>query len=284
MEKAYDHVSWKFLLVVVKKMGFGERRIKWIEWCISTVRFSVLINGSPSGFFQNSRGLRQGDPLSPYLFVITMEVLSCLLRRVISGGFLSRWRVRGRGGEGILISHLLFADDTLVFCEESHDQLTYLSWLLMWFEACSGLRVNLEKSELIPVGRVHDIEDLTLELGCKVGGLPLGAPFKSEVVWDGVEEKFRKRLAIWKRQYISKGGRLTLIRSTLSSMPIYFMSLFYLPRKVRLRLEKFQRDFLWGGGALVQKPHLVRWNLVCLERKKGGLGVRILALMNKALE
>ena len=119
MEKAYDHVSWKFLLVVVKKMGFGERRIKWIEWCISTVRFSVLINGSPSGFFQSSRGLRQGDPISPYLFVITMEVFSCLLRRAISGGFLSGWRVRGRGGEGILISHLLFADDILVFCEES---------------------------------------------------------------------------------------------------------------------------------------------------------------------
>ena len=142
--------------------------------------------------------------------------------------------------------------------------MTYLSWLLMWFEACSGLKINLEKSELIPVGRVHNIEGLALELGCKVGrlpsyylGLPLGAPFNSLAVWDGVEERFPRRLAMWKRQYISKGGRLTLIRSTLSSMPLYFMSLFYLPRKVRLRLEKIQRDFLWGGGALVQKPHLV---------------------------
>ncbi|RVW49339.1 LINE-1 reverse transcriptase-like [Vitis vinifera] len=253
IEKAFDHVGWKFLLTVLKQMGFGQRWIMWIEWCISTVRYSVLINGSPSGFFQSSRGLRQGDPLSPYLFVIAMEVFSCLMRRAISGGFLSGWRIRGRGGEGIMISHLLFADDTLVFCEESQDQLTYLSWLLMWFEACSGLKVNLEKSELIPVGRVTDIEDLALELGCKVGGLPsrylglpLGAPFKSEVVWDCVEERFRKR-------------------------------------KVRMRLEKIQRDFLWGGGALEQRPHLVRWNLVCLEKKKGGLGVRNLALMNKAL-
>ena len=127
--------------------------------------------------------------------------------------------------------------------------MTYLSWLLMWFEACSGLRINLEKSEMIPVGRVLNIEGLTLELGCKVGripscylGMPLGVAFNSLAMWDGAEERFRRRLAMWKRQYISKGGRLTLIRSTLSSMPIYFMSIFYLPRKVRLRLEKIQRE------------------------------------------
>ncbi|RVW77972.1 hypothetical protein CK203_048254 [Vitis vinifera] len=91
--------------------------------------------------------------------------------------------------------------------------MTYLSWLLMWFEACSGLRINLEKSELILVGRVHGIEDLALELGCRVGGLPscylglpLGPPFKSSAVWDGIKERFRKRLAMWKRQYISKEG------------------------------------------------------------------------------
>ena len=146
-----------------------------------------------------------------------------------------------------------------MFCEESQDQLTNLSWLLMWFEACSGLRVNLEKSELIPAGRVNDIEDLALELGCKVGGLPsyylglpLGAPFKSEVVWDSVEERFQKRLTMWKRQYISKGGRLTLIRSNISSLPVYFMSLFFLPRKVRLRLEKIQRDSC-GGEVLLNR-------------------------------
>ena len=78
-------------------------------------------------FFQSSRELRQGDPLCPYLFVIVMEVFSCLLRRATSGGYLSGWRVRGRSGEGILISDLLFADDTLVFCEASQDRMTYLS-------------------------------------------------------------------------------------------------------------------------------------------------------------
>ncbi|RVW96306.1 putative ribonuclease H protein [Vitis vinifera] len=195
-----------------------------------------------------------------------MEALSCLLKRAKEGGFLSGWQLSGRGGGGVEITHLLFADDTLVFCEPSTDQVSYLSWLLMWFEAMSGLKVNLDKSEIIAVGRVENVEEVALEFGCKVSrlpstylGLPLGARFKEVATWDGVEERLRKRLSIWKRQYISKGGRMTLIRSTLSSMPIYCMSLFQMPRSVSLRLERIQRDFLWGGGALERKPHLVEW-------------------------
>ena len=160
-------------------------------------------------FFQSSRGLRQGDPLSPYLFVIAIEVFSCLLKRAMDGGFLLGYRVKGRSGEGVQISHLLFADDTLVFCQASQDQMTHLSWQLTWFEVV--LRINLEKSKLIPVGRVENIDDLPMEFGSRVGnlpstylGLPLGAPFKSVTVWDGVEERFHRRLAMWKRQYISK--------------------------------------------------------------------------------
>ena len=88
---------------------------------------------------------------------------------------------------------------------------------------------------------------------------------------------------MWKRQYISKGGRITLIRSTLSNLPIYFMSIFHLPRAVRMRLEKIQKDFLWGDGSLEQKPHLVRWPIVCDDKSKGGLRVKSLGLLNKAL-
>ena len=133
----------------MKKMGFGEKWIGWIKWCITTASFSMLVNDTSTGFFQSSRGLRQGDPLSPYLFVITMEVFSCFLKRAMDGGFPSSCRVKSRSEEGVQISHWLFANDTLVFCQASQDHLTYLSWLLMWFEVVSGLRINLEKSELI---------------------------------------------------------------------------------------------------------------------------------------
>ena len=167
--------------------------------------------------------------------------------------------------------------------------MTYLSWLLMWFEAISGSKINLAKSEVIPMGSVDNVEELSLELGCKIGalpssypGLPLGAQHNSVAVWDVIEERFRRRLALWKRQYISKGGRLTLFRNTLSSLPIY-MFLFQLPRRVKLMLEQIQRDFLWGGGSLEKKPHPVKWASVCSDKNEGGLGVRGFYNLNRAL-
>ena len=163
----------------------------------------------------------------------------------------------------------------------------------MWFKALLRLKINLDQSELmIPTSRVNHVEELVLELGCKEDklpatylGLPLVAPFRSVAAWDGVEERFRKRLSMWKRQYISKGGRLTLINSTLSSFSIYFMSLFNIPRKVKLRLEKVQRDFL-RRRELEEKCILWchRWDVFREEKRGGGeLGIRHLSLLNKAL-
>ena len=122
----------------------------------------------------------------------------------------------------------------------------------------------MEKSTVLAVGGVENLDELALELGCKTGSLPttylgvsLGMRRNSISMWDGVEERFRTKLSIWKRQFISKGGRLTLIRSTLLNLPIYIMSLFHLPKGVKSRLEKIQRDFLWGSGNLERKIHLV---------------------------
>ena len=250
IEKAYDQINWNCILKVMQKIGFGTKWIRWIKRCITTY-FSGLINGSPEGFFNSTKGLRQGDPLSPYLFVIGMEVFSNLVDKAASGGFLTGFNIANRQGEEEQITHLLFADDTLVFCNDTREQLAYLSWVLLWFEAIFGLKINLEKSSILPVGIVENLEDLAAELGCRKGnlpttylGLPLGMKRKSIQVWDRVEERFRKKLALWKRQYISKGGSLTLIKRTLSNLPIYTMSLYRMPIGIKLRLEKFRRNFL----------------------------------------
>ena len=212
----------------MEKMGFGSKWIRWIRWCISTACFFVLVNGSPSSFFHNSRGLRQRDPLSPYLFILAKETLSRLLSRAKDGGFINGFLVRGRNGVGVEVSHFLFVDDTLIQCDASKENLEYLSWVFIWFEVCLGLKINLRKSEMLPVGNVPNLKEFAEVLGCKVGAIPttylgllVGAPYKFSKVWEGMEERFQKRLAWWKRQYLSTDRRWTLIKSTLSSLLIY---------------------------------------------------------------
>ena len=115
---------------VMQKMGFGSRWLGWMWQCISTAKFSVLVNGVPTGFFPSTKGLRRGEPLSPYLFVMGLEVLSALIRRVVEGGNLEGCRIWGRRRSNLNISHLFFADDAVVFYEAKKEHLTHLSCIL----------------------------------------------------------------------------------------------------------------------------------------------------------
>jgi hypothetical protein len=290
MEKAYDHVDWNFLLYLLRRCGFGERWCGWITHCISTVHFSVLINGVPAGFFGSSRGVRQGDPLSPFLFVLVMEAFSRMLGAFISRGLISGFTVGAREPNQVNVSHLLFADDTLVFCGADESQIRHVGALLVCFEAAAGLKVNMSKSALIPVGSQGEVGQLAEALGCGVGelplkylGLPLGASFKLKEMWADLEDSMARRLAPWKRLYLSKGARVTLIKSTLSNLPTYMMSLFPIPALVAKRIEKIQRDFLWGGMNDEAKFHLVDWAKVCSPIDEGGLGIRNMRRFNQAL-
>ena len=110
-----------------------------------------------------------------------MEVFSILIDKAVAEGFLSGFKFANISGEMVQISHLLFADDTLVFCRDSKEQMTHLCWILLWFEAFSGLNINLEKSCVMPVGNVEDIEGMALELGCKRNGCRFGCLSASRV-------------------------------------------------------------------------------------------------------
>ena len=109
VEKAFDHVNWRFLMQLLEKGGFSAKWRQWIFFCISTVRFSILINGFPCGFFESSRGLRQSDPLSPLLFVLVMEALGRMLDKAFYDGHMSGFGVGSEEGRSLSVSHLLFA-------------------------------------------------------------------------------------------------------------------------------------------------------------------------------
>ena len=250
----------------------------------------MLIKKFTNNFFGSSRGLRQGDPLSPLLFDIVMEALSCMLDVAASAGQLSGFSMGGTAGSLVMVSHLLFADDTLIFCDADPSQITNLRAILARFEEVSGLHINLGNSELVPVGGVHNLEDLVGLLECgqsslplKYLGLPLGAKFKDLSIWNPILERMERRLVGWKRMYLSIGGKLTLIKSSLSSLPTYFLSLLPLLGKVAKRREKLQRDFLWNRIGGEPKIHLVNWAKVCRPLQVGGLGIRRLGNFNSAL-
>ena len=165
--------------------------------------------------------------------------------RAIHGGYISRFLVGMDEVNSLLVSHLLFVDNALIFYNVDLVQLEYLRHVFTWFQAVSGLRANLHKSEMVLVGDVPNLEELVAVLGCKLAtlpmtylGLPLGAKF-STTIWNLVIEKMERRLVRWKCFYLFKGGKLTLIKHTLSNLPTYFLSLFHLPSDVAL-----QRDFL----------------------------------------
>jgi hypothetical protein len=226
MEKAYDHVNWNFLLYLLRRCGFGEKWCLWIKQCILTARFLVLINGAPFGYFGSSRGVRQGDPLSPFLFVLVMEAFSRMIGAITSRGLISGFSVGSSEQTRAIVSHLLFVDDTLVFCGAEESQIRHIGALLVCFKAVSGLKVNLSKSALIPVGSLNVVDQLVGLLGSGISSLPLkylglqlGASFKLKTMWAELEELMARRLAPWKMMYLSKGGRVMLIKSTLSNLP-----------------------------------------------------------------
>ncbi|XXG72211.1 hypothetical protein AAC387_Pa07g1359 [Persea americana] len=223
-------------------------------------------------------GIRQGDPLSPFLFTIVVEALSLLLLKAKELGIISGFEI---GHNGETITHLQFANDTILFTSSNREEVLALRRILCCFQLVSRLKVNISTSLLVGIGcSKESTKELADIIGCKAGrlpilylGLPIGAKQRSKLVWDPVIANFERKLSSWKKQYLSLGGRITLINSCLSNLPVYYMSLFRMPKMVIERLDCLRRDFLWEGQGNKKRLHLVKWSEVIKPKKNGGLGI-----------
>ncbi|GKV14960.1 hypothetical protein SLEP1_g25758 [Rubroshorea leprosula] len=206
----------------------------------------------------------------------------------VSKGFFCGAKI----GEGELeISHLQFADDTLFMGEATENNIWTVKCIMRAFELVSGLKVNYRKSSLIGINTDDEwIEKMAWLLSCKTDvlpckylGVPLGANPRRLVTWKPLIETFRRKLSAWKGRFLSLGGRITLINSMLSSLPVFLMSFYLLPKQVIYELDKIRRNFLWGGAKEGRKIAWVSWDRVCYSKKEGGLGVKNLRWFNMAL-
>ncbi|KAM0069892.1 putative RNA-directed DNA polymerase [Helianthus debilis subsp. tardiflorus] len=287
-EKAYDNVSWCFVLDILRQMGFPDIWCNWIAGILKSASSSVLVNGSPTFIFKCEKGVRKGDPLSPFLFLIVMEALSCMFDRAKEEGIIKGICTPNAGP---IITHLLYADDALVMGEWSKEEVLNIVRILRFFHVCSGLKINIDKSNLYGIGvGVEESNELASVLGCKSDSLPfkylglkVGANMNRVSNWQPVFDIFRSRLAKWKSNLLSIGGRVVIIKSVLESLPTYYFSLYKAPKKVIADLEAMIKNFLWGGSSDVRKTHWVAWDRVARHKKEGGLGLNKLKEVNISL-
>ncbi|KAL2224164.1 UNVERIFIED_CONTAM: hypothetical protein Sindi_2992100, partial [Sesamum indicum] len=252
IRKAYDTVEWDFLLAVLQLFGFPPTFTRWIEECVTTTSFSIGLNGKPHGFFAGARGLRQGDPLSPYLFVLVMEALHLgFLQRIEQDmQFTYHWKC-----ESSKVFQMGFADDLLLLCKADLDSIRVFKEGLDWFAELSGLRLNVQKSHLIISRSAQNLKDQMLDiLGFQEGHLPmryLGLPLISSRLTisdcQPLISKIDARINGWEGISLSYAGRVQIIKSVLSALSLYWASAFILPKKVISEIEKRLRTFLWKG-------------------------------------
>ncbi|XP_071740498.1 uncharacterized protein [Rutidosis leptorrhynchoides] len=288
LDSAFDCIEWDFLFNTMHHMGFGPKWISFIRACLSSSSISILINGSPTSEFVPERGIRQGDPISPFLFIIVAEGLNILTKRALSNGHLQGLKI---GHDNLVITHLQYADDTIFFGEWNKRNAKYISKLLKCFENISGLKVNFRKSKLYGIGTsTFETEQMANYINCTAGstpftylGLPIGVPTSHTSSWQPIVEKFDKRLSDWAAKSVSFGGRLTIIKSILSSIPLYYFSLFHAPATILKVLESKRRKFFWGGSSNDNKINWIKWDQIILPYEKGGLNVGSLLAKNISL-
>ncbi|WVZ79237.1 hypothetical protein U9M48_026841 [Paspalum notatum var. saurae] len=287
-EKAYDKVKWPFLFQTLRMKGFSPKWISWVKSFIMGGSVAVNVNDDVKKFFQTKKGLQQGDPLCPLLFNIVADMLAILINGAKEHGQVSGVVPHLIDGG---LSILQYADDTIIFMENDLEKARNMKLLLCAFEQVSGLKINFHKSEILCFGNARDSLESYLELfGCKQGDFPikyLGMPIHFKKLrnsdWNIVEERVEKRLASWKGKHLSIGGRLTLINSVLSSLSMYMMSFFAIPKGVLKKLNYFRSRFFWQGDESKRKYRLARWNILCQPNDQGGFGIHDLNIKNTAL-
>jgi len=289
MMKAYDRVEWRYLEGVMTKLGFSSKWITTVMRCVTNVKYVVRINGELSQAFIPSRGLRQGDPISPYLFLLCAEGLSCLIKEEERKGHLKGIK---NGVSGPPISHLLFADDSIFFTRGDVKNLQALNDVLQTYSDGSGQRINLQKSALFFADRcpVHVKQTVKTILSVQSEvwqasylGMPSWVGKSPSNTFNFLPERMWKVVRGWSDRPLSRAGKEVMLKSVIQAIPVYVMSCFRLPTGICDKMRTTVSNHWWGIENGRKKMHWRSWEWLTTPKAMGGMGFRDMELFNQAM-
>ena len=289
MSKAYDRVKWSFLKQIMLRMGFHEQWVDLMMICVTSVSYSLLIDGEPSENIVPSRRIRQGDPISPYLFLLCSEGLHALFEKAAYDGLIRGISLCRNGPR---LTHLFFADDSLLFCMASMQECNHIQAILADFEAASGQKLNKDKTTLFFSKATPSVtqENIINLLGVseikqyeKYLGLPSFVGRGKMANFAFIKERVWSKLKCWKEKLLSQAGREVLIKAVIQALPAFAMSCFKLPSALCHDIEVLIRKFWWGQRGGRRKVHWVKWYNLCRSKLEGGMGFREINKFNNAL-
>jgi hypothetical protein len=289
MSKTYDRVECVFLVEVMKKLGFAKKWVELIMRCVTTVTYSVLVNGEMTGRICPTRGIRQGDPLFLYLFLVCAEALSAQLTNSERIGLLKGVPTSPKGPR---INHLFFADDSLIFCRATPAEWYRLEGILELYERTSGQMLNRDKTSIFFSCNTNDsVKEIILQLAGvpatqrydKYLGLPALVGKSHTREFQSIKDRVHKRVHDWKNKFLSQAGKEVLLKAVVQAIPTYSMSLFLLPKLLCKEINSIMQRFWWGYKENDRKIHWMSWEKLGRPKAQDGLGFRDLVCFNLAL-
>jgi hypothetical protein len=273
----------------MRKMDFPEEWIKLIMSCVSSVSYAILVNGQPSGNIKPIRGIRQRDHLSPYLFLLCTEALSALLTRVEKNGVITRVPTSKKDPR---LSHLFFANDSLIFCKANSVEWRRLTKLLDKYEAALGQKLNKNKTSIFFSRNTSPEKQLEIsqlsglqatQSYDKYLGLPTLVGKSRSLAFGGIKDRVWNCLNNWKTKFLMQVGNEILIKAMAQAIPIYCMSVFLLPKILCKEIEGMMQCFWWGHKENSSRIHWISWERIGISKTREGMGFRDLEVFNKAL-
>lgn len=282
--KDFDSITWDLLTECLHALQLLVIYINWLKECYTKISYSVSTNGRLHGFFKGSRGLRQGDPLSPYLFGLVMNILSQKLNDAAEEGkFNYHPKCQASG-----LTHLCFADDLLIFSDGSSKSIQGILTALEEFKQISGLSISPEKScffacgfkdvELTSIASISDFPQGSLPI--RYLGLPLCTKKLTILGCEPLLQIIRNKVSPWAAKYMSFAGRKVLINTVIAGITNFWCSAFVLPKECTKKIDSMCGAYLWKITLEARYTARVSWDCLTSPVKEGGLGLKNLQLWN----